>query len=286
MPTVSGPGPYQVTCRPGETLLDAWLRSGIAARFSCRGGSCHTCLLRCTAGELPARAQRGLAPHLQRQGCFLPCLCLPTGPLEVAPVEADHAADRATRPHATAPEAAPDLWIELGNGSRVRAVLEDFYARVFADPLLAPYFRNVTQAHVIGKQYAFLHDEMQGRRQAYFGDNVRNVHHWMVIPEAVFQHRQQLMATVLRGHGLSEDQVARWLHVEERHKGDIVKDTPWPREFGGHALPDGYAEETLSCGAVCDHCGGEVPAGTTVLYHQRLGTISCPACRPDHPATG
>jgi ferredoxin len=86
---VSGPENTTITCHPGETLLDAWLRQGVAARFSCRGGSCHTCMLRCVAGELPDRAQQGIPLRLQEKGYFLPCLCVPTGPLEVAPVVPD-----------------------------------------------------------------------------------------------------------------------------------------------------------------------------------------------------
>ena len=387
--TVSGPEGQTVACRTDETLLDAWLRSGVAAQFSCRGGSCHTCMLRCVEGELPERAQLGVPEHLRQQGYFLPCLCVPTSTLQVGPVRPDDfitdcviesseaQADgwllrlepmtrypaepgqytcvrigdssaatsdwfspwrvtnrqeedfylhlllellagaappaeltslsagsmvqlRPTRAQATHPDsataapiptatpaasptphaAAPDLWAELGHGSVVRAVLQDFYTRVYADPVLAPFFRNVTQERVVGKQYAFLHDEMIGQRADYFGDSMKNVHHWMVITDAVFDHRQRLMETVLREHQLSESQIARWMHFEERHRGDIVKDAPWQREFGGQIMPvDGYEEETLSCGAMCDHCGREVHAGEVVLYHVRLGTISCDHCR-------
>ena len=59
----------------GETVLDALLRVGTAAPFSCKGGSCHTCLMQCTEGAIPARAQRGLPEHLARMHYFLPCQC-------------------------------------------------------------------------------------------------------------------------------------------------------------------------------------------------------------------
>ena len=74
-----------VSVRPGETLLDACLRQGVALAFSCRGGTCHTCLMRCTAGTVPERAQRGLGAALQAKGYFLPCLCVPEGDLSVEP---------------------------------------------------------------------------------------------------------------------------------------------------------------------------------------------------------
>ena len=40
-------------------LLDTLLAAGLAIPYSCRAGSCHACLLRCTAGEpLDARPAR------------------------------------------------------------------------------------------------------------------------------------------------------------------------------------------------------------------------------------
>lgn len=377
-PSVCGPNHTTVLCQSGETLLDAWLRQGVAAQFSCRGGSCHTCMLRCVTGDIPERAQEGIPARLRNKGYFLPCLCVPTGPMEVAaavpddfitdcvvesqertpegwlmrlepitayPAEpgqftclriasltepeaqqpwitpwrinnrqeedfylhlllalpADGAppptlaqlapgvtvqlrparkqADRETGA-AQQPQTAPDLWAELRDGATVREALQDFYNRVYADTRLAPFFRGVTKERLVGKQYAFLHDEMQGRRSAYFGDNMRNTHHWMVIPDDLFDHRQRLMVDVLRDHGLTEAQITRWMHFEERHRPDIVKDAPWERMFGDQPMPaDGYARETLSCGAMCDHCGREIQPGESVLYHVRLGSISCSHCQ-------
>lgn len=71
---------YQGHCieaRHGETVLDACLRQGVDLHFSCRGGSCHSCLCHCVDGEVPARAQRGLSPRLSDKGYFLPCVCVP-----------------------------------------------------------------------------------------------------------------------------------------------------------------------------------------------------------------
>ena len=46
-----------IKVRTGETLLDACLRLGLNIPFSCRGGSCHTCMMRCSDGSFPCRAQ-------------------------------------------------------------------------------------------------------------------------------------------------------------------------------------------------------------------------------------
>jgi ferredoxin/truncated hemoglobin YjbI len=361
--------------RAQESLLDACLRSAIQVPFSCRGGVCQTCLLQCTQGDIPPRAQRGLAGDLRDQGYLMACQCLPLGSitltrpraadrvtacvlveldeagpfahlrfetarvlpcrpgqhlvlqlgrepfpqLEVTaclpethtieallryapgsqrpawlgpdyifgfefdvrgPVDADDdpaqaAADRP--PETAAPEPDPDLWEQLG-GTLVRAVLEDFYRQVYRDPQLASFFRQVTIDRSIDKQYSFLRQLMTGER-VYFGDRPRNAHHWMVITGELFDYRQHLMVTTLQAHGLSAAQIARWTRLELHYRRDIVKSGACPRQLDGRDLPlDGYASERLSAATVCDHCAAEIDAGTEVMYHLRLGHVSCARC--------
>ena len=275
-----------IKVRAGESLLEACLRLGLEIPFSCRGGSCHTCMMRCTGGAVPERSQRGLAPEQVAQGLFLPCVCWPESDMRVGarpsrpvPADAQGSSGADTTPQVPAPARDPALWAELDGGRTVRLVLDAFYRKVFADALLAPYFRNTTADHVAGKQYAFLYEAMTGA-DMYFGDNPRNAHHWMVISDALFDHRQRLMIETQEEHGLSDDQIRRWTAFEEPYRPDIVKTQSTHRTTNGQAemRAEGFAQETLAVGSLCDHCGAEIDAGTTVLYHQRLGTISCPAC--------
>lgn len=80
--------------RPGETVLDACLRQGVALPFSCRGGSCHACLCR-SDDAVPERARRGLRGDLAAKGYFLPCVCVPEDDLRFEPPRADDLAVRA-----------------------------------------------------------------------------------------------------------------------------------------------------------------------------------------------
>jgi len=75
---------HEVLLRPGETALDALLRTGLNVPFSCRGGVCHACLLRGTAGTVPPEAQFGLSPELAERGYLLACQCLPKADLSLA----------------------------------------------------------------------------------------------------------------------------------------------------------------------------------------------------------
>ena len=73
---------------PGETVLDALLGHGVAVDNRCRNGVCLSCLMRCSDGELPAPAQKGLRETLRARGYFLACQCRPRVDLSLERVDA------------------------------------------------------------------------------------------------------------------------------------------------------------------------------------------------------
>ena len=62
----------------GETVLDALLRQGVDISYSCKRGTCFTCLLRAPGAAIPATAQRGLRRTVCVEGYFLACCFRPT----------------------------------------------------------------------------------------------------------------------------------------------------------------------------------------------------------------
>ncbi len=73
-------------CAPGETVLDALLRQKPDLAYSCKKGTCLSCILKAD-GPVPAEAQEGLSPTLAKQGYFLPCLCPPLDGMLIEPAE-------------------------------------------------------------------------------------------------------------------------------------------------------------------------------------------------------
>lgn len=67
----------EIVCQEGESVLDALLREHIDIPYSCREGSCQSCMVRSTDGAPPANAQKGLKDVLKHQNYFLACLCIP-----------------------------------------------------------------------------------------------------------------------------------------------------------------------------------------------------------------
>jgi NAD(P)H-flavin reductase/ferredoxin len=68
-------GARQWTVAPATNLLDALNDAGLRVPYSCRAGSCHACLVRCTEGE-PLDAQpEALDAAKREQGWRLSCQC-------------------------------------------------------------------------------------------------------------------------------------------------------------------------------------------------------------------
>ncbi len=60
--------------KEGETALDAMLRGGANLHFSCRKGSCRSCMLEAVSGELGEEAQSRLTNEMRGRNLFLPCV--------------------------------------------------------------------------------------------------------------------------------------------------------------------------------------------------------------------
>jgi ferredoxin-NADP reductase/ferredoxin/truncated hemoglobin YjbI len=173
----------------------------------------------------------------------------------------------------------PEMWAALKEGELLNAILTDFYTRVFADPVLSPYFMGVTKQRLIEKVYSFLRQIFTGEKM-YFGDRPRNSHHWMVIPDEVFDYREKLMDDCIRRHGLPEHLIDRWRALEESYRGDIVKAKPFGRVENGVELPfvEGFERTLIDVGTVCDSCERIIEPGEEVSYHLRLGHVYCNHC--------
>ncbi len=67
----------QLTCEPGETLLDAMLRAGVEAPNSCRSGMCGACMCRVEAGSVTLAENGVLDDEERAAGWTLACSATP-----------------------------------------------------------------------------------------------------------------------------------------------------------------------------------------------------------------
>lgn len=176
------------------------------------------------------------------------------------------------------PEPDPEMWAALDEGKLLTKILTSFYDRVFVDDLLSPYFVGVTKRRLIEKVYSF-HYQMFTGEKVFFGERPRNSHNWMVIPDEIFDYREDLMMFCLRKHGLAEHLVKRWRDGEELYRSDIVKSKPVNKVLFGKEVPyEGFESLVMEFSSLCDSCQGEINVGDTIRYHVRMGTTYCPTC--------
>jgi ferredoxin-NADP reductase len=180
------------------------------------------------------------------------------------------------------PPPDPEMWAAMQEGERLKQILTTFYTAVFDDEILKPYFSGVTKQRLIEKVYSFLYQIFTGEK-VFFGERPRNGHHWMVITDDIFAHREALMEKALIQHQLAPHLIQRWLAYEAWYKEDIVKQKPINKVLFGEEIPyEGFKSLLMDVSTLCDSCDGEVNIGDTVRYHVRMGTVYCEKCTASH----
>ena len=113
-----------VAVRPGETLLDAGLRAGLALPHACRSGSCGVCKAELTSGSVDygAYQPRALSDAERAAGMLLLCCAKALGDVEVACTETGAAVQLYSARIAALERLAPDVMLvrlELEGGARM-----------------------------------------------------------------------------------------------------------------------------------------------------------------------
>lgn len=68
---------HELTCSDQEPILDAMLRAGLDAPYSCRSGACATCMCTLVAGKVHLRRNDVLDKNELAQGWSLACQAIP-----------------------------------------------------------------------------------------------------------------------------------------------------------------------------------------------------------------
>ena len=175
----------------------------------------------------------------------------------------------------------PEIWAALDQGKTLKPILVSFYEKIFASDEFAHFFEGVTTEHVIGKQHSYLKSVFTGEK-CYFGQRMRNAHHWMVISDELFDKREAIFEATLREFDLPGPIVDDWLSIHQIFRKQIIKSEPVPKKISGVSMPlEGYEDLKLECGSVCDGCAQATEEGTTIAFHVRTGKAYCQSCASD-----
>lgn len=105
----------------------------------------------------------------------------------------------------------------------LRAVLVDFYDRVFADVMIGFLFVGKDKQRLIDKEYE-LAARMLGADVEYTGRPIREAHAASPILGGHFERRRQILEDVLADHGVDPEVRAAWVKHTLALRSQVTKD--------------------------------------------------------------
>jgi hemoglobin len=125
----------------------------------------------------------------------------------------------------------PALFDKIG-GDALRAVITDFYRRVFADVMIGFMFQGKDPQHLIEREWELAANLLGAAGVTYKGRPMRTAHAQHTIFGGHFERRLQILRETMRDHGVDQAVQDAWIaHTQSlrsqitRDKGSECKDT-------------------------------------------------------------
>jgi hemoglobin len=132
---------------------------------------------------------------------------------------------------------SPDLYARIG-GDALRAVIVDFYQRVFADVMIGFLFVGKDPQRLIDKEWEFT-AHFLGADVEYTGRPMRQAHAASPIFGGHFERRLQILRQTLAAHGVDDEVARAWIEHQQLlrpqitvDRGSECKDSGVPATFG------------------------------------------------------
>jgi len=116
-----------------------------------------------------------------------------------------------------------DLHVRAGGPEKLRALLEDFYDRVFADAMIGFFFQGKDKARLVEKELELALGFL-GADVPYTGRPIREAHAAHRIMGGQFGRRLQILKETMADHGLPEDVQRAWVEHTEALRSLVTRD--------------------------------------------------------------
>ncbi len=114
------------------------------------------------------------------------------------------------------------LFDKIGE-AKLRAVIEDFYSRVFGDVMIGFLFEGKDRQRLIDKEYEFT-AHLLGADIKYTGRPMRAAHAQSPIFGGHFERRLQILRETLRDHAVDSEVAAAWIDHSLALRPQITSD--------------------------------------------------------------
>jgi hemoglobin len=122
-------------------------------------------------------------------------------------------------------------------GEALRRVLEDFYARVLADPMIGYLFAASNVHRLIQKEWE-LTARLLGAPQRYTGRPIGEAHAGRRILGGHFARRQRILDEVLEAHGVDPEVRRVWREHNDALRAQVTRDDPTECNDAGGGTED------------------------------------------------
>jgi hemoglobin len=119
----------------------------------------------------------------------------------------------------------PSDFERLGGEPVLRAIVDDFVARVFDDAMIGFFFRNVDRRRIQEFEYQHAAEHLGGPGR-YRGRPLAEVHAKHPIRGGHFDRRAQILRDTLEHHEVAPDIRDRWLRHTESLRPLVTRDAP------------------------------------------------------------
>ena len=106
----------------------------------------------------------------------------------------------------------------------LRAVITDFYARVFADVMIGFMFRGKDRQHLIDREYELTAALLGAPDITYRGRPMRTAHAQHTIFGGQFERRLQILRETLAAHAIDLDVQRAWIDHQLALRPQITRD--------------------------------------------------------------
>lgn len=116
----------------------------------------------------------------------------------------------------------PELFAKIGEAG-LRAVITDFYSRVFGDVMIGFLFEGKNRQHLIDREYEFTAN-LLGADVKYTGRPMRTAHAQSPIFGGHFERRLQILRETMRDNGVDPDVQRVWIDHTLALRDQITSD--------------------------------------------------------------
>jgi hemoglobin len=117
---------------------------------------------------------------------------------------------------------SPELFAKIGE-AKLRAVITDFYSRVFGDVMIGFLFEGKSRQHLIDREYEFTASFLGGDVK-YTGRPMRTAHAQSPIFGGHFERRLQILRETLRDNAVDPEVQQAWIDHTLALRSQITSD--------------------------------------------------------------